>query len=926
MKKARHTSVLWARRILLALTVAVLAGIAALYVLGRAQRSTGFLAPEEEASKAEGAVLRIQGKGFDIDLTEGGRRLASVSASRLVSRREDTYFLEGVAIEAEREDGAVYRISSREATYNVKANTADLQGDVRIEGPNGMSLSTEGLQLRRHGRTVLSTSPVSFGLGPDYLGSARQLDANLRKDEFVLAGDVQVRSIAGLAPAVALDSERAAYDRKARILRTEGDVDLRHGEDRVQARRLTVHLAEDERTILFAQGFWDVHALVHQVSDDGVPHRLSAEAHELTVELDDRGRPQRMELTSGPHPMTWVQIADATGLVRTFEAGFIDGRFAQGRLSRLDGNENVRLTETLELDPQPLLRRLCGDDLLATLDAGGAVDAFSIEGNVDYAEPWSQAQTRSMVRDRRTGEVVLEGAGTWMARQGVRLESPRIVVDPETSELQATGGVRTDMEQQAGFSLGVGAEGQDEPVHVVSDEASYHPVEGFHFLRDVRAWQGRNYMLARTLGGTGERVTAEGSVKTVWHDAALSNASQPGEEEEAEQAGGERAEGSPEAGAAGEEGSGARRSPLAARERADAEDAAQPLEVFAQQLVWENASGFVEYQGAARAQQGRRTMRCANIRVHLDDENEVEMMECDGPVQIEDPVGGNKVYGDAAEYRPGSDTVLVLGDPVRLVEKTGAQFEGKAMRYDFTSGRAELDSLSERDAEAFADEGERAPVPGGGTTVLEGRSLLVARQARSEGDRFTVAGPLQLSWQALAPEPAPRPPEATAEDEEDREPEDVTEGDADEPTEVPAKPVEVEPIEVYAGELAYDKGTGVATLQGAIRFRQGPLSMRCAELRLGLTADYSVRWVECSGTAQVQQTALGDILSGSLARYETAAAEVVVTGSPARLRRSSGIETEGASIVYEVASGRLHTGEEEEGEPTAVPLTGDGGA
>lgn len=915
MKKARHTSVLWARRILLALTVAVLAGIAALYVLGRAQRGTGLLAPAEDgASGREGSVLRIQGKGFDVDLTEGGRRLASVSASRLVSQREDTYFLEGVTIEAEREDGAVYRIASREATYNVKANTADLQGDVRIEGPNGMSLSTEGLQLRRHGRTVLSTSPVSFGLGPDYLGSARQLDANLRKDEFVLAGDVQLRSIAGLAPAVALDTERAAYDRKARILRTEGEVDLRHGEDRVQARRLTVHLAEDERTILFAQGFWDVHAVVHQLSDDGVPHRLSAEAHELTVELDDLGRLERMELTSGPHPMTWVQVADATGLVRTFEAGYIDGRFAQGRLSRLDGNENVRLTETLELDPEPLLRRLCGDDFLATLDDAGDVDAFSVQGDVDYAEPWSQAQTRSMVRDRRTGEVVLEGAGTWMARQGVRLESPRIVVDPETSELQATGGVRTDMEQQAGFSLGVGAEGRDEPVRVVSDEASYHPVEGFHFLREVRAWQGRNYMLARTLGGTGERVTAEGSVKTVWHDAALSGPREPGAE---------TAESPPEEDeAAGEEGSGDRRSPLAAREKADAEDAAQPLEVFAQQLVWEDASGFVEYQGAARAQQGRRIMRCANIRVHLDDGNEVELMECDGPVEIEDPVGGNKVYGDAAEYRPGSDTVLVLGDPVRLVEKTGAQFEGKAMRYDFTSGRAELDSLSDRDAEPFADEGERAAVPGGGTTVLEGRSLLVARQARTQGDRFTVAGPLQLTWQAV--EPAPSPPEETAQEEEDREEEDAG-GPAEEPAAEPveAEPVEVEPIEVYAGELAYDKGTGVATLQGAIRLRQGPLSMRCAELRLGLTADHRVRWVECSGTAQVQQTALGDILSGSLARYETAAGEVVVTGSPARLRRSSGIETEGASILYEVRSGRLHTGGEEDGEPTAEPPAGD---
>lgn len=907
MKKARHTSVLWARRILLALTVAVLAGIAALYLLGRAQRSTGFGADDEGAgSGEEQAVLRLSAQGFDIDLTEGGRRIASVSASRLASRRQDTYLLEDVHIEAEREDGGIYRISSREATYNIKANTADLAGDVRIEGPNGMTLSTEGLQMRRHGRAVMSTSPVSFGLGPQYLGSARQLDANLRKDEFVLAGDVQVRSIAGLVPAVALDSQRAAYDRKARVLRTEGDVDLRHGEDRVQARRLTVHLAEDERTILFAQGFWDVHAVVHQVSDDGLPHRISAEAHELTVQLDAQGRPEQMELESGPHPVTWVRIADATGLVRTFEAGFIDGRFAAGRLSRLDGNGRVQLTESLELEPQPLLRRLCGDDLMATVDAAGEIDAFEIEGAVDYAEPWSQAETRSMVRDRSTGEVVLAGPGTWMARQGVRLESPRIVVDPETSELHATEGVRADMEQQAGLSIGVGAEGRDEPVHVVSDEASYHPVEGFRFLRDVRAWQGRNYLLARTFGGTGERVTAEGSVKTVWHDAA-----QPaGRRENADEG---PAEPEPAANDEGDE------RPFAAREEADAADAAQPLEVFAQQLVWERAGGIVEYQGAARAQQGRRTMRCANIRVHLDDDNEVELMECDGPVQIEDPVGGNKVYGDAAEYRPGADSVLVLGDPVRLVEKTGAQFEGKAMRYDFTTGRAELDSATGREADPFDAGAEEAAGATGVLDVVAGRSLLTARLARSEGGRVEVASPLRTSWDVVEPEAAQPPAgEATPEGGEE----------TSEPGAPPAAAAaeRPQPIEIYAARLAYDDGTRVVSVQGGIRFRQGSRSLRCAELELQLTADYRVERVECRGSIQVQETALGDVLSGSLARYETAGREIVVSGSPARLRRASGAETEGPTIVYEFGTGRvtLEGGEGASGEP--APGAPDGGA
>lgn len=910
MKKARHTSVLWARRILLALTLAVVVGIGALYLFGREQRSAGFPSEREGDGSGENAVMRLVGKGFDIDLTDGGRRLASVSASRLASKKQDSYQLEDVRIEAEREGGGIYRISSRRATYNIRANTADLEGDVHIEGPDGMTLSTEGLQMRRHGRTVVSTSPVSFSLGPNYLGSARQLDANLRHDQFALAGDVQVRTIAGLSPAVALDSQRAAYDRKAGILRTEGDVDLRHGEDRIQARRLTVHLAEDEHSIRFAQALWEVHATVHLLADDGVPQVITADAHELAVQLDEAGRPQRMELESGPHPLAWVQIADLTGLVRHFEAGFLEGIFAGGHISRLGGNEDVQLVETLDLDPRPLLRRLCGDDLTATFGAEGEIDTFTLDGSVDYTEPWSQAETRSMERDRSTGDVILSGEGTWIARQGVRLEAPRIVLDPETSQVHAVDGVRTDMEQTNGVRIGVGAEGRDEPVHVVSNEATYDPVDGFRFVDDVRAWQGRNYMLARTFGGTAERVTAEGSVKTVWHDAAQPVAA--GTDEPETETGPTSDEPDTDSEGNDAEGGG---NPLIHRKEADADDAAQPLEVFAQQLVWENDSGVVEYQGAARAQQGRRNMRCANIRVHLAEDNEVELMECDGPVQIEDPVGGNKVYGDAAEYRPGGDNVLVLGDPVRLVETSGAEFKGKAMRYDFTTGRAELDSLSGRETRPFV-EGDQTELmtPTDVLTVVDGRSFLIARQARTEGDHIAVRGPLRLSWEAEAP---PEPEEPTEEPEPAEPRTEVVPGTGGQqvrtiqPT-APPPPPKPEPIDVYAVNLDYDRSTRIVSLQGAIRFRHGSRLLRCAELDLQLTAEQRVERAVCRGTAQAQETSRGDVLSGNVATYDTVSGEVVVTGAPARLRRASGVETEASEIHYELGTGRVQMGADDE--------------
>jgi hypothetical protein len=85
-------------------------------------------------------------------------------------------------------------------------------------------------------------------------------------------------------------------------------------------------------------------------------------------------------------------------------------------------------------------------------------------------------------------------------------------------------------------------------------------------------------------------------------------------------------------------------------------------------------------------------MLCREIRLHLDDADEFELMECLGPVQIDDPESGNKVYGQAAEYRPELEKVRVTGDPVRLVDRDGAEFLGRAVFYDFESGTAALDS------------------------------------------------------------------------------------------------------------------------------------------------------------------------------------------------------------------------------------------
>jgi lipopolysaccharide export system protein LptA len=677
--KARHTSVIWWRRALAGGFALFALAVAGLYWWGRSQRGIALVsAPEGDAGGAgETEKLVLAGEGFAFELTDHGRKVFGVEAARIVSREENDFALEGVILSVEREGGGVYRAESERALYNAKTKHAVLEGKVVLEGPNGVLLRTAALEMRRHGRYLMSTSPVTFEFGGDYVGHARQLEANFRSDEFLLAGDVRVRSQPGTFPALALDARRVSYERQVRRLQADGDVLLSRGEDRLAASRVTLQLAGDERTPEQLEAFWDVRLEATQDGDDGLPHRLGAEAHEVRVAFDAAGTPLRADLHAGPHPVARARVESA-GLVRELEARELVASFADRRLAGLSGEERVQFQEVLAAAPAPALRLLCGEALALELEPSGEVAAFTVDGWADLVEPWTQARTPRLSLEQGSRELLLEGPGTWVARDGLRVASPRIGIDPDSGDVRATDGVRADLERGRGLSLGAGGTGE-EPVHVVAEEASWRPEEGFRFEQSVRAWQGPNYLLAQTLGGDGESFTASGPIKTVWETASA-------------------------------------RDTTSGREVETEDEPAQPLEITSQALRYSRRERLLVYEGSARARRGTARMLCREIRLHLDADDELELMECLGPMQIDDPESGSKVFGEVAEYRPALDKVRVTGDPVRLLDREGAQFEGRAVFYEVETGIAELASQAGGADDPFGPIPE-APAPPAGETA-----------------------------------------------------------------------------------------------------------------------------------------------------------------------------------------------------------------
>ncbi len=162
------------RRTLLLAFVVFLVVVAMTYVLRRRSRSSVPKPTRTSMEEAEPHLI-LSGEGFDYALTEGGQELFHIRAKRILSEGEDEYVLEQVEIEIRRDDGGIYQIEGGRAEVNLTTNRATLDGGVRFHGPRGLEMTTEGLEVRRRGDLLVSSSPVEFGFLGRFTGRADHL-------------------------------------------------------------------------------------------------------------------------------------------------------------------------------------------------------------------------------------------------------------------------------------------------------------------------------------------------------------------------------------------------------------------------------------------------------------------------------------------------------------------------------------------------------------------------------------------------------------------------------------------------------------------------------------------------------------------------------------------------------------------------------
>ncbi len=638
------------RLLLLALAVVVVAGVGMLYLVGRrAQPPARPVAGEDPLAAADDALAFSE--GFEFEQRIGERSAFRLSGDRFVRGRDETVSLEGVAVELTREDGSSYRIESRDATWNPGSREAQLTGEVRLSGPREFHLESEQLDLVDGGRRVVSRGPVRLGLGTRFGGRATGLRFDTRAERLHLQGRVRLAGSVGEAGGrLSIEAASLLLDRPSRKVRASGRVELDADGDRLRTEwlELTFDAAERDPVSALARG-----GVAGGLAARGEAHsggdRIRYEAARARLEFaGSPARPATLELRGADGVPARLQMPGDAGTSRSLVAPTLLATFDEsGRPVAAAATGGVLLREQGAPEGR---REARGSEATAGFDPLGGLQQITLTGEVSLSQGETTATGARVEFAAGSSTGTLFGSGGRPAEvRSARgtLRAPRLEFDQRAGSVRAAGGVHGVLDDAgSGVQIGPTSSGQREPIRVQAREASWDdPRRAWSFAGEVQAVQGETLLFADLLSGSEseQAASASGHVRTIWREPATSDTPQP-----------------------------------------------QPTTVSASRLDYRRAAGQLDYEGSVVARQGDRELAADRVRVELDPDNQARRLEATGAVRLSDRGSGRTITGERAEHDFEARRILVLGEPVILLEPGGARVRGRRLLYDVAAGTARM--------------------------------------------------------------------------------------------------------------------------------------------------------------------------------------------------------------------------------------------
>ena len=410
-------------------------------------------------------------KNFSYTETEGGRTLYTLDAEEVIGIRNTRYELRNVRMTFHLEGGKI-SLSCHEASFDIEAKDAFVQGRVFLELPDDLRLWTEEIIYHHATRTLEGSGRLGFVWREFYWGGVEAVGVNVRDNA------VELKSLWLDGPDAALRAPLMKGSFKERRYAFPEGVSFRWGLAQASLSSLSIAF-DDARAEFFG-------ACVDGVLEEGPGYLLAGERLTGRAVKEGGWRLEAFGLQDGA-------ALDSFDRARQGSALELAADFDEGRPVRFRLRDGVLLRE--------LEDEIHSSEATFTLDPGRKLENANFSGGVwGCAQGWyfsaeelqylpaaRLAHLRDNVHARSKGMVV-DGAWLKVADGGQKVE--------------AGGGVFA-RDDTTGYS--VKAQGMD----------LQRREKRTTFRKEVLAWSADTTLKAALLSFTGDRWLADGGVETV---------------------------------------------------------------------------------------------------------------------------------------------------------------------------------------------------------------------------------------------------------------------------------------------------------------------------------------------------------------------------------------------------------------------------
>jgi lipopolysaccharide export system protein LptA len=623
----------WLRRF----TTLAMVGVLAVMAIMVAQRFRKLRSPVAEVDSNE--VVSGQGErvgsvynGFEFVERVAGKMIFELLSKRTLGLSSGWHEIEGVRLQFYNNGEPGPILTCDGASFNIQTRDAHLEGGVRIEMPGGAVLTTDAGRFEASSRRFTANSDVYF-VSAGSFGRARNAAYDFEHDHVILSGGVILSSEDGAT----LTAPIAVYRRPDNTILFDEGARGRLNDSEVEAPKVLVELEKDDgppRRIMFSGG---VRAVGAELSSGG---SIDAWMESAEAVSDGEGRWQVEATTTGP----WVTVRFVGGegyFERILKTWILRASIAEDGILNLRAERGVCIREIpVEGPPRSAEAR----DARVWFADGQATDIELIRDVVLRADDLEGRAYRARLSPK-AGLTMLHGDPAGPERVVLASERGRIGCDQAQlfnadGRAEARGNVQGFIEE---VSMMGDRDGESSPAHFASEilEVAENG-STYHLRENARLWQGHRLLLADDLVYRHDTVAvrAAGHVRTTLPASQFEPAGNPDED----------------------------------------------IVVDSRSLDYEQSAGTAIYRGNVRYSDPKHTLSAAELTVFFDDHDRVTAVEAEGSVELVELATGRRMTGQQARREVATQTMTVVGTPVRLSDPTGNVVSGSSLTWNQADG------------------------------------------------------------------------------------------------------------------------------------------------------------------------------------------------------------------------------------------------